>query len=136
MEKLAHFRELVKSFILYRSDACLDIIDSLCSNINQKSVVKLTLSELFERKYSSLYKAISDLCYSHNLNFANIADFCLCLETSIKLQILLVDVTPYKSDSKKLTDKQKVYNASSSSDKPVCNGHNYSIVSVQVKIFK
>lgn len=123
---------MLRSVIQYRPDACLDIIDSLCANINNRSVVKITLSELFERKYSSLYKAIHQFCFTHNISFANIADFCLYLEMPTKFQIILIDVTPYKSNSKKLTDKQKVYNASSNSDKPVCNGHNYSIVSVPV----
>lgn len=123
---------MLRSVIQYRPDACLDIIDSLSSNINNKSLIRLTLSDLFERMYSSLYKGIHDFSFVPGIDLAHIADFCLQSEGTSKHQIMLVDTTPFKTDSKKMTDKQKVYDASSKSEKPVCNGHNYSVVGVPI----
>lgn len=50
-----HLRRLFKSY----SDSIIDLIDALASNSNNaSSPVELSLSPLFERTYSSIYKAI------------------------------------------------------------------------------
>jgi hypothetical protein len=50
-----HLRGLFKSY----SDSIIDLIEALASNSNGAfSPVKLSLSPLFERTYSSIYKAI------------------------------------------------------------------------------
>jgi hypothetical protein len=41
----------------------MDLLDALCSNNNESSVVQLSLNPLFRRGYSAVYKAISGLSF-------------------------------------------------------------------------
>ena len=52
------FREqLYKEFEHY-SDSAMDLLDTLCSNIQSPSVVQLSLNPLFRRGYSALFKTL------------------------------------------------------------------------------
>lgn len=129
MGDITIFRDFVKSSIKYRSEACLNIIDSLCSNTSFDSPVKLTLSSLFKRKYSSLYKANKEFSFREGYDLSTIADFCMrSSHDKSSLKITICDATPVKRTAKKLADKQYVYDATSSSPKPVAIGHNHSAV--------
>lgn len=134
MNYLMSFRNLIKNAIRFRSDSCLDIVDSLCSNTIYNSPVKLTLSKLFERKYSSLYKAITEFSFIQGYDLAVVANFCMrTIQQKSPTYTLICDATPVKRTAKKLNDKQYVYDATSSSPKPVAIGHNYSAVILPIK---
>ncbi len=58
IEDLKQFRQEVYEFFPIRSDALLELLDSLSSNITARSIVELSLSPHFRREYSSIYDAI------------------------------------------------------------------------------
>ena len=50
----------MKTFFPYEKNSCIDLIFALATNFTLKAmtVVELSLSRFFKRKYSSLYRAI------------------------------------------------------------------------------
>ncbi len=77
MQKLNHnqliaqfrsFRQRLRKLFKSYGDSIIDLIDALASNSNgASSPVELSLSPLFERTYSSIYKAIEN-SFSFNDN--------------------------------------------------------------------
>jgi hypothetical protein len=57
------FRGQIYQQIKQRADSVMDLLDALCSNNNESSVVQLSLNPLFRRGYSAVYKAISGLSF-------------------------------------------------------------------------
>jgi hypothetical protein len=60
IQQLVEFRENLRRTFTYRSDALMDLIDTIGANSSAKSVVELSLSSLFPRQYSSLHDAIDN----------------------------------------------------------------------------
>lgn len=54
------FRQKLYNCFESYSDACLDLLDALAGNIGANSIAELSLSPLFNRSYSSVYKAIKE----------------------------------------------------------------------------
>ena len=61
LSKFQSFRNRLFELILYRAGATMDLIDAVSAETNANSVVKLSLSDLFRRKYSSLTDVLSSL---------------------------------------------------------------------------
>ena len=60
ISQIKEFRDNIYSAIHYRSDACMDLLDSLCSNTSADSVVKLSLNPHHRRGYSSITDVVSE----------------------------------------------------------------------------
>ena len=57
---LTKFREQIYSAITYRADACMELLDSLCSNTTANSPVKLSLNPHHRRSYNSITDVASE----------------------------------------------------------------------------
>ncbi|MGH2638806.1 MAG: transposase [Rhabdochlamydiaceae bacterium] len=69
VSKFQSFRQRLFKLFPYRAGASMDLIDAVAAETNASSVVKLSLSELFRRKYSSLTDVLDSL-FRTNLKFA------------------------------------------------------------------
>ncbi len=140
---LAKLRSNFRKLFPYNTDASIEIIDALSSNISSQSQIKITLSEFFTRHHTSLSHAISSYYKPRNMNVndskklkqdvdKNIQNvLCQYLEKHAKdYNLFAIDVTPHKRPyAKKLTDKSFVYSQGTiSSIKPIVIGHKYSYV--------
>jgi hypothetical protein len=61
VEQFHNFRNKIYSFLTYRSDATLDLIDAIAGQQSKESSVKISLSNLFRRGYSSLTDVVDNL---------------------------------------------------------------------------
>ena len=61
IEQLRSFRNKLFHLLLYRADSTLDLIDAIAGQVSKKSSVKLSLSHLFRRSYSSITDVIDNL---------------------------------------------------------------------------
>jgi DDE superfamily endonuclease len=134
-----HLRGLFKSY----SDSVIDLIDALASNSNgAHSPAELSLSPLFERTYSSLYKAIQK---SFNFNDSNKKKKRKKLKNLTRLiaevtpqpekrpfYLFATDTTPHpRPHSPTLREKSYVYQSNTvAGNKPVSVGHCFSFVSL------
>jgi hypothetical protein len=60
LQQLVDFREKLHCSFPLRSDATMDLIDTLAGNSSAQSPVELSLSSLFSRQYSSLHDAVDN----------------------------------------------------------------------------
>lgn len=60
VQHLVGFREELHRTFSFRSDATMDLIDTIAGNSSAKSAVELSLSSLFSRQYSSLHDAVDN----------------------------------------------------------------------------
>jgi hypothetical protein len=67
-QSLVDFRTNIHSSFPYRSDATMDLIDAIASNISAKSPVELSLNPLFHRQYASLHDAVDNFLVPMNLD--------------------------------------------------------------------
>ena len=56
VSKLKQFRTDLFSFFKYSSDSTMDLIDAIAGEPSKESTVKVSLSNLFRRSYSSILK--------------------------------------------------------------------------------
>ncbi len=133
-----HLRGLFKSY----SDSVIDLIDANKSNSNNaSSPAELSLSSLFERTYSSLYKAIQK---SFNFNDSNkkkrkklknltrlIAEVTPQPEKR-PFYLFATDTTPHpRPHSPTLSERSYVYQSNTvAGNKHVSVGHSFSFVSL------
>ena len=61
ISKFQTFRNRLFTLFPYRAGATMDLIDTVAAEANASSIVKLSLSDLFRRKYSSLTDVLSSL---------------------------------------------------------------------------
>ena len=54
------FRAKLYQSFNYRRDTVMDLVDALAANTTARSPVELSLSPLFRREYSALYKGIQE----------------------------------------------------------------------------
>lgn len=127
------FREKIYSSITYRADACMELLDALCSNITADTPVKLSLNQHFRRGYSSITDAISEF---HNGGYKQSDNLRHALMRQItknnnnrEYYLFVTDCTsaprPY---SVTLPDRSVIYSSNPiSGNKPINIGHKYSI---------
>ena len=60
-QEFKQFRENLYQSFNYRRDTLMDLVDALSANTTARSPVELSLSTLFRREYSALYKGIQAL---------------------------------------------------------------------------
>lgn len=61
LEQFHNFRNEIYKFFTYRSDSTLDCIDAIAGQQSKESAVKISLSKLFRRTYSSLTDVVDNL---------------------------------------------------------------------------
>lgn len=132
-----HLRGLFKSY----SDSAIDLIDALASNSNgASSSVELSLSSLFERTYSSLYKAIQK-SFNFNSNkkkrkkLKNLTRLIAEVTPQPEKRpfyLFATDTTPHpRPHSPTLPERSYVYQSNTvAGNKPVSVGHSFSFVSL------
>ena len=77
ISNLKRFREQIYSAIKYRADACMELLDSLCSNITADTPVKLSLNRHHNRTYNSITDVISEFHNGGNTQDESLTD-CSC----------------------------------------------------------
>ena len=65
---LAKLRSNFRKLFPHSTDACIETIDALSSNISTQSQIKLTLSSFFTRDHTSLSHAVSSYYKPRNIN--------------------------------------------------------------------
>ena len=60
-QEFEQFREKLYQSFNYRRDTVMELVDALAANTTARSPVELSLSPLFSREYSALYKGIQEL---------------------------------------------------------------------------
>src|SRR5277367_1039480 len=60
VNRIKQFREKIYQFFPCRRDAAMELVDSLASNTEAKSVVELSLNPLHRRNYCSITRAIDE----------------------------------------------------------------------------
>lgn len=128
----------------------MDLLDALCSNNNESSVVQLSLNPLFRRGYSAVYKAISGLSFwgaSTAENQETEDNETMSVEP-IALLELIAEVVPSPQErhyflfgldctsigrpfAGTLADRGMVYQPTQiKGNKPITIGHSYSMLAV------
>ncbi len=120
----------------------MELLDSLTSNQNAKSVVELSLSAHFHRQYSSVFDAIDNYLFADNPDeltlarrvreahlMAITAPF-LPPPTTRDFWLFVLDATPIaRQYAPTLDEKTYVYQPNSiAGNKPVTIGHKYSAI--------
>ncbi len=60
-QEFEQFRNKLYQSFNYRRDTVMDLVDAIAANTTARSPVELSLSSLFSRDYSALYKGIQEL---------------------------------------------------------------------------
>jgi hypothetical protein len=61
LEKFKIFRKSLFARFTYRADATFELIDGIAGQTQKESAVKVSLSKLFRRRYSSITEAVDNL---------------------------------------------------------------------------
>jgi hypothetical protein len=131
------FREKIYQFFPRRRDTAMDLVDSLASNTQAKSVVELSLNPLHRRNYCSITRAIDEF-YSglsqedkqlQNKQLTRILSTCCSPLKGRLFHLFALDCTPNpRVFAKTLSDRGIVHSPNPiSSNTPITIGHQYSI---------
>jgi hypothetical protein len=138
-----NFRNKIYGFFTYRSDSTLDLIDAIAGQQSKESSVKVSLSNLFRRGYSSLTDVVDNL---FRINAKKRPDPTELQEEHFKMTGLLMEQCPpsvnrlfelfavdCSSNSRiyaeKLEDRGFVHSPTKvPGQKPITVGHQYSTV--------
>ena len=140
--QLRSFRQHLRKFFKSYSDSIIDLIDALASNSNgASSPVELSLSPLFERTYSSIYKAI-EKSFSFNddnkkkrkklKNLTRLIAEVTPRPDKRPFYLFTTDTTPHpRPYSPTLPERSYVYQPNTvAGNKPIGVGHAFSFVSL------
>lgn len=143
VEQFRDFRNKIYNFFIYRSDSTLDLIDAIAGQPSKESSVKVSLSNLFRRGYSSLTDVVDNLFRINAKKRPNSAEL---QEEHLKMTGLLMEQCPpsvnrpfelfavdCSSNSRiyaeKLEDRGFVHSPTKvPGQKPITVGHQYSTV--------
>lgn len=133
IEKVQNFRKKLHSLFPKRSDAIFNLLDGLCRDGHQyKSVVELSQSASFERRYSSItdaitrglnhadFKKIETLVFSHTQAVAN------------RPHLFFTDCTANPRPYAKAMQERGIVHSPNPApgNKPICVGHQYSLLAM------
>jgi hypothetical protein len=110
-----------------RKDNLMDLVDAICGNRPTHSVAEYSLSPLFHRNYSSLYKGIQDY-QPHTSSLSQLAAPYLLQPQKRPFWLFGLDVTPCpRLYAFKLKDRECVYQPNPIKGRPqITYGHQYS----------
>jgi len=124
---LEQFRTSLYQNFENRADTLMDLLDAMCSMPEAKSVVEYSLSSLFRRSYSTLFKGIAEIEFEEMWLPHRLAPY-LPRPQAWPFWLLMVDVTPApRLYAHTLADRSMVYQPEVVKGKlPVTIGHQYS----------
>lgn len=143
-QEFQEFREKLYQSLNYRRDTVMDLVDALAANTTARSPVELSLSPLFRREYSALYKGIQEMSRTTQTDSteaeksrkfptqARMEAIAELIPTPKQKQFYLwaIDVTPLpRPYAKTLSEKTIIYQPNTiKGNKPINIGHSYSIL--------
>jgi Transposase DDE domain len=144
VSKFQSFRNRLFRLFPYRAGATMDLIDAVSSEITADSVVKLSLSDLFRRKYSSLTDVLSSL-FRNNLKVPYtieerreqtlrvtqlLAEECTSSPQEEGFALFAIDCTANpRIYANKVADRTTVHAPNHvPGQKPITVGHEYSVL--------
>ena len=71
-QKFKQFRDKLYQSFNYRRDTLMDWVDAIAANTTARSPVELSLSALFRREYSALYKGIQEFSRTNQTDSAEV----------------------------------------------------------------
>ena len=136
------FRSCLYEWFNSYADTLMDLVDALAGNVGTRSVVELSLSPLFRRDYSALFKAIRQFFQPqkseettaerqrHSQALARIISPLVPPPQTRPFVLLGVDSTPYaRPYARTLPEREYVYQSCAVPGvKPVTIGHQYSVL--------
>lgn len=131
------FREKIYNFFPHRQDAAMELVDSLASNTQARSVVELSLNPVHRRNYCSITRALGEFYVGYDAKDKQkqnqqltqmLAEYCPPLQKR-HYHLFALDCTSNpRLFSKTLADRGFVYAPNAvSGNKPVTIGHQYSM---------
>ena len=125
------FREQLYQGFNKRADTAMELVDALCSYPSASSPVELSLSPVFRRSYTALYKAIAEAEWE-NVPLAQLVATYLPQPEQRSFWLLGVDVTSQpRQFAHTLPDRGYVYYPNQvAGNKPVTIGHQYSAIAL------
>ena len=143
-QELKQFREKLYQSFNYRRDTVMDLVDAIAANTTARSPVELSLSPLFRREYSALYKGLLELSLTTHSDSteaeksqiaqieARIQAIAELIPTPKQKQFYLwaIDVTPLpRPDAKTLEERTIIYQPNTiTGNKPINIWHSYSVL--------
>ncbi len=143
-QEFEQFREKLYQSFSYRRDTLMDLVDAISANTTARSPVELSLSALFRREYSALYKGIQELSRTTQSDSTE-ADKSQKSQISDRIQTIAeliptpqqkpfylwaIDVTPLpRPYAKTLGERTIIYQPNTvKGNKPINIGHSYSVL--------
>ncbi|MEL7417677.1 MAG: NF041680 family putative transposase [Cyanobacteria bacterium J06555_3] len=143
-QEFQQFRDKLYQTFNYRRDTVMDLVDAIAANTTARSPVELSLSSLFPRKYSALYKGIQEMSRTtqndsteaeksqKSQSEARTSAIAELISTPKKKQFYLwaIDVTPLaRPYAKTLEERNIIYQPNTiKGNKPINIGHSYSVL--------
>lgn len=143
-QEFEQFREKLYQSFNYRRDTVMELVDAIAANTTARSPVELSLSPLFRREYSALYKGIQELSRTTQANSteafksqksqieARLQAISTLIPTPQQKQfyLLALDVTPLpRPYAKTLEERTIIYQPNTiKGNKPINIGHSYSVL--------
>lgn len=143
-QEFEQFRDKLYQSFNYRRDTVMDLVDTIAANTTARSPVELSLSPLFSREYSALYKGIQDYRAVAQSNSSEAEKReTVQLEAQIeaiaeliptpkprKFYLFAADVTPIpRPEAQTLSDRTIIYQPNTiKGNKPINIGHSYSVL--------
>ncbi len=143
-QEFEQFRKKLYQSLNYRRDTLMDLVDAISANTTACSPVELSLSSLFRREYSALYKGIQEMSLTTHTDSAQADKSQLTrieartlaiaelIPTPKQKQFYLwaLDVTPLpRPYAKTLEERTIIYQPNTvKGNKPINIGHSYSVL--------
>ncbi len=143
-QKFKQFRDKLYQSFNYRRDTLMDLVDAIAANTTARSPVELSLSALFRREYSALYKGIKEFSRTNQTDSAEVDK---SQKSQIEARTLAIaelvptpqqkpfylwalDVTPLpRPYAKTLEERTIIYQPNTvKGNKPINIGHSYSVL--------
>lgn len=132
-ERLQNFRHSLYSLFEKRADALFNLLDALCRDGHKcKSVVELSQSPIFERKYASITDAIHNGLSQLDYKKIETLVFSLTRTPSQKPHLFFSDCTANPRPYAKTLSQRGITHAPNPApgNKPICVGHQYSLLAM------
>ena len=133
LKKLVEFRQAVYNQFSKRRDANMNLLDALSSYGHRcQSVIELSESPYFERKYSSVTDAIADGLSEVNWSKMAKTIYDNAVDKNAERIVFITDTTPQPRQSAKcVEDRHITYSPNPApGNKPITVGHEYSALSL------
>ena len=140
-QEFKQFRDKLYQSLKYRRDTVMDLVDAIAANTTACSPVELSLSSLFPRKYSALYKGIQEMSRTDSTETgksqkspieARTEAIAELIPTPKQKQFYLwaIDVTPFpRPYAKTLFERRIIYQPNTiKGNRPINIGHSYSVL--------